>query len=102
MKKLILAAIVLSTLSLSAFAFTPEVSSFVNGEVAVSRVLNDTDRTITCEGNAFGQSYAGDVLSSAFNQISVDSGMSVDVYVYATGRDPFINAWAQVDCKFSL
>lgn len=101
MKKLFLAAVVFSTLTSSAFAFAPQMSFFVNGEVAISRVFNNTGRPFICEGNAFGQTYAGAVLNSWFSQLYVTPGMSVDAYVYSNNRDPFINAWAQVDCQFT-
>ena len=100
-KKLFLSALLFSALSTSAFAFIPQMSFFVNGEVAISRVFNYTGRPFVCSGTAFGQTYSGLVLNSWFNQIYVTPGMYADAYVYSNYYNPFLRAWAQVDCQFT-
>lgn len=101
MKKLMLAFIMTLTLTTSAFAFIPQMSFFVNREVATARVWNTTGRPFICSGVAYGQTYNGVVLNSWFNQLYVAPGMHADAFVYSNFYDPFINAWAQVDCQFT-
>ncbi len=101
MKKLILSAFLFATLSTSAFAFVPQMSFFVNREVATARVFNTTGRPFVCSGTAFGQTYQGVVLNSWFNQVYVAPGMFADAFVYSNFYDPFVTSWAQVDCQFS-
>ena len=101
MKKLILSAVVFLGLTSSVFAFIPQMSFFVNGEVATARIFNNTMRPFTCSGTAFGQTYNRVVLNVWFNQIYVTPGMYVDTYVYSNYYDPFTYAWAQVDCQLT-
>jgi hypothetical protein len=101
MKKLILSAVLFLGLSSSVFAFIPQMSYFVNGEVATTRVFNTTNRPFICSGTAFGQTNSGMVLSAWFNQIYVAPGMFANAYVYTNYYDPFFRAWAQVDCQFT-
>ncbi len=104
MKKLVLGTallIALSTFSFSAFAFIPQMGFFVNGQIATTRVFNTAGAPMVCSGYAFGQTYNGVVLNSWFNQVYVAPGAFVDAYVYSNGFDPFVNAWAQVDCGFA-
>lgn len=101
MKKFMLSAVVFLTLSSSAFAFFPQMSYFVNGEVATARVFNYTGRPFVCSGTAFGRTYNGVVLNAWFNQIYVTPGMYADAFVYSNYYDPFVNVWAQVDCQFT-
>ena len=101
MKKLIFAATLFTLLTSSVFAFVPQLSFFVNREVATSRVFNNTARPFICSGMAFGQTYNGVVLNAWFNQIYVAPGMFADAYVYSNYYDPFARAWAQVDCQFT-
>ena len=100
-KKLFVSALLFITLSSSVFAFTPQMSFFVNGTTAISRVFNNTGRPFICSGTAFGQTYNGVILNSWFNQIYVTPGMFADAYVYSNYYDPFARAWAQVDCQFA-
>lgn len=101
MKKIILSAIIFATLTSSAFAFVPQMGFFVNGEVAVVRIINNTGRPFICSGNAYGQTYRGMVLNSWFNQIYVSPGMYAETYVYSNYYDPFMRAWAYADCQFT-
>ena len=101
MKKLLISAAIFLGLTSSVFAFVPQMSFFVNGEVATARIFNYTARPFVCSGSAFGQTYRGVVLNSWFNQIYVTPGMFADAYVYTNYYDPFMNAWAQVDCQFT-
>ena len=99
MKKLFLTAFIFLTFSSSVFAFVPRMRFFVNREVAIARVFNQTGRPFVCSGTAFGQTYSGYVLNSWFNQIYVLPGMYADAYVYSNYYDPFVSAWAQVECQ---
>ncbi len=101
MKKLIFLALLFLTLTTSVFAFIPQMSFFVNREVATARVWNYSERAFICSGTAFGRTYNGVVLNSWFNQINVAPGMYADVFVYSNFYDPFVNNWAEVDCQFS-
>ncbi len=100
MKKLLLATAIFLTLSSSVFAFIPQMSFFVNRDVATARVWNTSGRPFICSGVAFGQTYNGVVLNSWFNNLYVAPGVSADAYVYSNYYDPFMSAWAQVDCYF--
>lgn len=101
MKKLVLSAVIFLTLSTNVFAFVPHMSFFVNREVATARVWNNSGRPFVCSGVAFGQTYNGLRLNTWFNNLYVAPGMSADAYVYSNFYDPFVNAWAQVDCQYS-
>lgn len=101
MKKLMLSAVLFLSLSSSVFAFIPQMSFFVARDVATARVFNTTGRPFVCSGNAFGRTYSGMVLNSWFNNIYVMPGMYADAYVYSNFYDPFVNAWAQVQCQFT-
>lgn len=101
MKKLMLSAFVFLALTSSVFAFIPQMSFYVNRDVATARVWNYTGRPFICSGTAFGQTYSGIVLNSWFNQLYVAPGVYADAYVYSNFYDPFTTAWAQVDCQFA-
>jgi len=101
LKKLLLCASIFLGLTSSVFAFAPQMGFYVNRDVAISRVFNYTRRPLVCSGNAFGRTYSGYVLNSWFNQLHVAPGMFADAYVYTNVYDPFMSAWAQVDCQFT-
>ncbi|MFA6236101.1 MAG: hypothetical protein WC635_02145 [Bacteriovorax sp.] len=102
MKKLMLLAVLLSALlSTSAFAFIPQMSFYVNREVAVTRVWNTTNRPFVCSGYAIGTTYSRIQLSAWFSNLYVAPGMSADAYVYSNYYDPFVNASAEVNCQFT-
>lgn len=99
MKKLMLSVVIVFTLAAStAHAFIPQMSYFVNREVAVTKVWNTTYRNITCYGQAYGRTWQGVVLNSYVNGIVIFPGQAVDVYVYSNYYDPMVQAWAQIDC----
>lgn len=100
MKKLMLSMLVFISLSTSAFAFMPQMSFFVNRETATAQIWNNTNTPFVCSGSAFGRTYSGVVLNTWFNQIYVAPGMYAYAYVYSNYYDPFMNAWANVDCAF--
>jgi hypothetical protein len=99
MKKLLLAAAIVMTLTSNAFAFIPQMSYFVNREVAVSRVWNNTYNRIVCSGFAYGRTFQGVVLNSFVNNMVIFPGQSVDVYVHSNFYDPMIVAWADINCN---
>ncbi len=101
MKKLFISLALLTVTLSNAFAFYPEMSFFVNREVAVARVWNRNFQPMVCSGYAFGQTYSGVVLNSWFNSLYVMPGMYADAYVYSNFYDPFIRSWAQVDCQYT-
>ncbi len=101
MKKLFITCAVLLVTMTQAFAFYPQMSFFVNREVATTRVWNTSFRPIVCSGYAFGQTYRGVVLNSWFNQLYILPGVYADTYVYTNYYDPFMRAWAQVDCQYA-
>jgi hypothetical protein len=100
MKKILLSVALFLSVSTSVFAFYPQMSFFVNGDVATARVWNNTGRPFVCSGTAFGQTYNGVVLNAWFNQVYVTPGVYADAYVYSNVYDQFMNVWAQVDCQF--
>lgn len=99
MKKILLACAVFVTVSTQAFAFIPQMSFFVNREVATARVWNTTYRPIVCSGYAFGQTWSGVVLNAYVNNAIIYPNRSVDVYVHSNYYDPMVQAWAQIDCQ---
>jgi len=101
MKKLIIATALFVVTMSQAFAFYPRLSFFVNREVATSRVWNTGHRPMICSGYAFGQTFNGVVLNSWFNSLYIMPGMHADAYVYSNFYDPFVRAWAQVDCQYT-
>lgn len=101
MKKLMFITVIFTALSSSAFAFIPQMSFFVNREVAVSRVWNTTNRPFVCSGVAYGQTYNGVMLNSWFNNLYVAPGAFAEAYVYSNFYDPFTRSWAEVDCQFT-
>jgi hypothetical protein len=84
-----------------AFAFYPQMSFFVNPEVATARVFNSSNQPIICSGYAYGQTYRGMVLNAWFNSMYIMPGSFADSYVYTNYYDPFARAWAQVDCQYT-
>lgn len=100
MKKFIITCALLLVTMTQAFAFCPQMSFFVNRQVATARVMNASYRPMVCSGYAFGQTYSGLVLNSWFNNMYIAPGMYADAYVYSNYYDPFARAWAQVDCQF--
>ncbi len=99
MKKLALSFVVFLTVSSQAHAFIPQMSFFVNREVAIARVWNTTYRPIVCYGQAFGRTWNGVVLNTWVNQLVIYPNTSVDVYVHSNFYDPFVQSWANIDCQ---
>lgn len=101
MKKMLLSLGAFVALTSTAFAFIPSMNFFVNNEVATARVWNTAHAPIVCYGQAFGQTYSGVVLSSSINGLVVYPNRIVDIYVHSNFYDPFIQAWANIDCQFT-
>lgn len=99
MKKFILSTLAALTISTSAWAFIPQVQTFVNREVAVVRVWNTTYSPIICSGAAYGRTWNGVVLNAWMNQAVIYQNAFVDVYVHSNYYDPMTQAWAQIDCR---
>lgn len=100
MKKLLLSCALFLSIAGSAQAFVPHMNYFVNREVAVARVWNTSFQPIVCHGQAFGRTWNGVVLNSWVNGLVIYPQTSVDVYVHSNFYDPFVQAWAQIDCQF--
>ena len=100
MKKLILSMAATLLVSVSAQAFVPQMSFYVNREVAVARVYNSTFRPIACSGQAFGATYNGVVLNTFVNSLIIYPNTFVEVYVHSNFYDPMVNSWAQIECGF--
>lgn len=98
---MLLLAVFLSALSSSAFAFIPQMSFYINREVAVTRVWNTTNRPFVCSGIAYGQTYQGVMLNAWFNNLYVAPGAYAHAYVYSNYYDPFVRTWAEVNCQFT-
>jgi hypothetical protein len=101
MRKLLISAAILLTLSSSAFAFAPLMNFFVNREVATARIWNTTGRPIVCSGVTYGQTFHGLVLTSWFNNVLIAPSVYVDSYVRSNFYDPFVRSWAHADCQFT-
>jgi hypothetical protein len=101
MKKLMFTTALLLALTTTAFGFIPQMSYFVNREVATVQVWNTSGRPFICSGVAYGQTYNGLQLNAWFNNLYVYPGASAEAYVYSNFYDPFVSAWAQIDCQFT-
>ncbi len=101
MKKLIIASALFILTVSESFAFFPQMSFFVNREIATTKIWNTSHRPMVCSGYAFGQTFNGVVLNSWFNNLYIRPGMSADAYVFSNYYDPFVRSWAQVDCQFT-
>lgn len=101
MKKLMISAFVFLSLTSSVFAFVPQMSFFINREVATVQVWNNTPQPFVCSGTAFARTYNGVILNSMFSYLYVAPGMNAYAYVYSNFYDPFTTAWANVDCQYT-
>jgi hypothetical protein len=101
MKKLFIACALFVVTMSQSFAFYPQMSFFVNREVATVQVWNTGYQPMVCSGYAFGQTYSGMVLNSWFSSLYIMPGMYANAYVYSNYYDPFARAWAQVDCQYT-
>ncbi len=100
MKKLAISCVVFLAISSQAFAsFIPRMNFFVNREVAIARVWNTTHGPIVCNGQAFGRTRHGVVLNSWVHHLVIYPMTSVDVYVHSNFYDPFVQAWASINCN---
>lgn len=100
MKKLIFSAVATLMLSVSAEAFIPQMSFYVNREVAVARVYNSTFYPIACNGQAFGATYNGVVLNTWVNSLVIMPNTFVEVYVHSNYYDPMARSWAHIECNY--
>ena len=100
MKKILLACAFFAAMSSSAFAFIPQTNFYLNREVAIARVWNTSWQPIACYGQAFGRTWNGVVLNAWVNGVVIYPQTSVDVYVHSNFYDPFVQAWANIDCQY--
>ncbi len=98
MKKMLMLAVFFLSLNSFAQAFIPRMEFFVNREVSVTRVWNQTFYPVVCSGLAYGQTYHGMVLNSWINQVIVAPGTFAEAYVHSNYYDPMVRAWAEINC----
>lgn len=86
-----------------AFAFYPQMQVFVSPQVATVRVFNQSYYPIVCSGVVYGRTYYGYVGQVWENNVWVYPGQFNDLYVYATNPyyDPMVQAWANLDCRYT-
>lgn len=70
------------------------------GQVAV-QVFNPYYEPIICNGQVFGQTMRGPVLTSFFAEQFMPAGSYRFAYVQTTPYAPFVNGWANIHCRFA-
>ena len=101
LKSFIVASILV--LSSSAFAqwFPGRVHMAVYTQQVSAQVMNPYYEPIICSGYVFGQSYGGYVINAFFNEQYLTPGEYRYAYVQASPYAPFVNGWANINCRFA-
>jgi hypothetical protein len=92
----------LITLTSSAFAnyfmANPTVT-VLPGRVSV-QVYNPYYEPIICNGQVFGQTYAGPIFNAFFAEQFMPAGANRFAFVQASPYNPFVGGWANIHCRF--
>jgi hypothetical protein len=103
MKLRALVASHLFTLTTSAFAQFFPAQAFVTvfpARVSV-QVYNPYYEPIVCSGQVFGQTMYGPVLNVFFLEQLMLAGQSSYATVVTNPFNPFVNGWANINCRFA-
>lgn len=64
------------------------------------QVFNPYYEPIICNGQVFGQTMQGPVLTAFFAEQVMPAGAYRFAYVNTTPYAPFVNGWANIHCRF--
>lgn len=67
---------------------------------ATATVVNNSYQPVLCSGYAYGRTYYGQVLNSYMNNVVIYPGHFAQVHVYNYNRNAFVNAWADIWCRW--
>jgi hypothetical protein len=103
MKLKSLLAVALFTLTTSAFAqwFPARVQVTVLPGRVTAQVFNPYYEPIICNGQVFGQTVHGPVFNAFFAQQFLPAGGYRFAFVQTTPYSPFVNGWANIQCRFA-
>lgn len=102
MKLKALFAALIMTVSLSSFAqwFPARVAVQVLPGQVVAQIFNPQYVPMICSGQVFGQTYGGPLLTSAFIEHYMQPGTNRFAFVYTNAWAPFVNGWANFNCRY--
>lgn len=100
MKKTILGTIaaLMTITSAQAFQFRASARTHMDRTQVIVEVINNTQFTISCTGQAFGYTVNGNVANAWMNNAILRPGQFAYVYVYTNNYDPFRNASHNINC----
>lgn len=70
----------------------------VNHTYVGAAVSNNLPRSIYCQGYVYGQTYYGQTLRNRVSGV-IYPGQYAYWYVYTNRSNPFVNGWANVQCR---
>lgn len=95
--------VVLSSFTLSAWAqwfqATVQITN-LPGQIS-AQVYNPYPQPLICNGQVFGQTYAGPVFNAFFAEQFMPAGTYRYAYVQTTSYAPFTYGWANINCRFA-
>lgn len=101
--KTIVFGIFLTALSSSAFGhwFPGQAYVQVMPHQVSAQVYNPHFQPIICSGQVFGQTAYGAVMNGYFYEQYLPAGAYRFAFAYASPYSPFINGWANIQCRFA-
>lgn len=101
MKKFILVFVLMLTfISNTKAAWPVRTQIRVTPTYASGTVFNTWHRPVICHGSVFGRTRYGYVAEVWMNNIVLYPGQFAHEYVYTSPADPFIHAWANIQCDW--
>ncbi|EQC48655.1 hypothetical protein M899_1027 [Bacteriovorax sp. BSW11_IV] len=100
MKKIILLALTLASVSSMARSFRVNADVSFNNTHAQAVVQNYWNRAMVCSGRASGFTQNGVRLDSFMNNVVIYPGSYAYINVYTNRFDPFMDVRASVKCRF--
>lgn len=93
----------LITLSSASFAqfFAANPNVTILPGVVTARVYNPYYEPIICNGQVFGQTYAGPVYNAFFVEQILPPGAYRQATVVTNAFNPFVGGWANIHCRFA-
>lgn len=67
---------------------------------ATATVVNNSHRPIMCSGYVYGRTYYGNTMNAWMNRQVIYPRQHANVYVYTNYSQPFVNAWADIRCRY--
>ncbi len=93
----------LAAFSSQAFAqfFPAQANVAVNSYQVTATIYNPYYEPIICNGQVFGQTYYGQVLTASLIEQYMPAGANRFAYVYTNAYAPFSTGWANINCRFA-